>query len=347
MGNDAFILTPGEDAIDFLGNKVIGIYNRALSIASSLKNSNNRSISALGFYLFQFIFAVCALMELKKNSIPGLILTRSPIVAYFVTSVTAWRTGTILELHHLPGNLERLLINKLDKGVSLVVSNSGFGMQLKQKGVIKSFDLVANAAPASFHNLNRIPHQYSLPLVVGYAGKSSSSGHDNGLSIAIELLENYPDLVGKIKFKFIGCEESFQSKVKESMARNSINPDSITLISHLPHNLLIDEIAKFDLALIPYPDELYYERSFPIKIAEMASAGIPMIVSNTKAHRRILGEPNEFYYTPGSYVSLHQTIKRILENMELISSERIRIILLSQKFTYAEKAVELLKIGSQ
>ena len=347
LGNDINIFTAGGNSVDSQGNSVIGIKNIPLRIAAIVRDSNYPAVRAFGFYLFQFIFAIYAYEILRKSETPELVLTRSPIVAFVLSRVLSQETRIILELHHIPSSLEKFFINKSTQNISLVVTNTEFGSQLKQIGVKRTYDVVANAAPNTFHNLSRTVHKYYPPIKIGYAGKSTSSGHDNGLAISIKLLENCPELVGRIHFTFIGCESSFRSKVQHAIERGTINESSITMIDHLPHDKLLAEIARFDLALIPYPEEPYYERSFPIKIAEMASAGIPMLISNTKAHRRILGEPNDFYFTPGSYSSLKLSLEKILGNIDSIPLERERIILLSRDFTYSKRARDLLQVGNK
>jgi len=347
LGNNITIITAGNNSVDSQGNNVIGVKNISLRIAGFVRDSKYPKVSASGFYIFQFLFAINTFKILKKSGTPEVVLTRSPIIAFVLSHVLSQETRMILELHHMPNSLERYFINISTQKIFLVVSNMEFGLQLKQNGVKQNYDVVANAAPNTFHDLSRTLHKYSLPITIGYAGKSTSSGHNNGLEISIKLLENCPELVGSIHFTFIGCENPFRSKIKLAIEQGRISESSITVIDHLPHDKLLTEIAKFDLALIPYPEEPYYERSFPIKIAEMASAGIPMLISDTKAHRRILGEPNDFYFTPGSYLSLKHSLEKILGNMDSISHERERLILLSKNFTYSKKARNLLMVGNK
>ena len=347
LGNKVNIFTAGESSFDSQGNNVIGIKNKFLKLAEFVRNSGHSTVSAFGFYLFQFIFAASVFRIVRKISLPDLVLTRSPIVAFVVSRLLKYKPRIILELHHMPSNAEIHLLNKCTQNVFLVVTNGEFDLHLKQEGVANFSCVIPNASPSAFHNLSRTKREYSLPITIGYAGKSTSSGHDNGLTIAIKLLENFPDLARSIHLTFIGCEISFSSQVKLAIEEGAIRGESVTLIDHLEHDKLLMEIAKFDLALIPYPEEPYYERSFPIKIAEMASAGIPMLISNTKAHRRILGEPNDFFFTAGSHQSLKDKLEKILGNMELISRERERLIMLANNFTYIKRAKDLLLVGNQ
>ena len=105
-----------------------------------------------------------------------------------------------------------------------------------------------------------------------------------------------------------------------------------------------DEIKKFDLALLPYPESPYYDRSFPIKVIEMAAAGVPMLASNTKAHRRLLGLDNQLLFQPGSELSLKQVINFLLENPKILNEERIRLLSWSSKHTYRNKVKKILEM---
>jgi glycosyltransferase involved in cell wall biosynthesis len=345
-GNNVTTVTFGHDSIDVQGNQVIGVRSQLLKIAKSIRDSNHFKVSALGFYLFQLFFSFTACRYLKKKrELPTLLITRSPVVAFFSSRLLENQPRVILELHHIPNSFEKILINLTSKEVFLVITNSDFGSQLSQIGILKDAIVIPNMSPDSFHKIGKLKHLVAEPLNIGFAGKSTSSGNDNGLWVAIELLENSPELLDRIRFTFVGCEESFRSKVSDAIEQGLISHKSIVMTNHLSHNELLKEVVNFDLALIPYPEEPYYERSFPIKIIEMASAGVPMLISNTKAHRRILGEPNLFFFEPRSYLSLVKTLHSVLKYLNSISIERQRLLLLAEAFTYKNKAIKFLEIG--
>jgi glycosyltransferase involved in cell wall biosynthesis len=217
------------------------------------------------------------------------------------------------------------------------VTNNDFKKQLINLGVKNEIFIVPNAAPDSFFELGRKNRKLIRPLTIGFAGKSTSSGNDNDLDIALRLLRRFPSVAKDFHFNFVGCEKSFVERVTNMFSDGLIPEGSISVMEHLSNDELLQAISKFDLAIIPYPDNEYYERSFPIKIVEMMAAGIPMLSSQTKAHIRILGDSYKLFFEAGSEESLKKLLDLVVADEQLISTERQKFAGLSKEFTYSRK----------
>lgn len=341
LGHDVIVIANTLDQTDDTGNRIHGLPVNESKFIRWFLNSKFTLVTKYGFFLSQLIFAF------KVGRIPiiakrrYLVVSRFPIILCLQIYLRRFKHG-ILELHHLPNQFEIALMNMSPNGYQVTVTNDDFKKQLSEMGFKGNVFLLPNVAPDSIHSLGNEVHQFSLPLVIGYAGKTSSSGNDNELKIIIELLTLYPEISDLIKFQVIGCEESFSQVVASALERKIIPDNSIKVLGHLPHNELIKELRNFDLAIIPYPETKYYQRSFPIKIIEMASAGIPMIATNTIAHRRILGPLSQFLYEPGSTQSLRERIMFLTKNLKYLEEERKRLLVLSRNSTYEFKAKTLL-----
>jgi glycosyltransferase involved in cell wall biosynthesis len=337
LGNKVEIIASGISQEDERSNQVLGIPTHYFFLANKFLESKSQIISKCGFYLSQFIFSILSARKAFGNKEESLVISRFPIVVighFFLKQV---KCG-ILELHHLPNRLEVFLLKLVRRKFKVIVTNIEFMNQLRELNFKGEITLIPNVSPEAFHRLGTQAHIYNLPLLVGYAGKTTSSGNDNNLDVIIDLLRKFPDISKVVKFITIGCENSFNSKVTNAYQANQIPPDSISSIGHLSHDQLILEVARFDLAIIPYPENDYYARSFPLKMIEMATAGIPMIASNTRANRRILGSVNEFMYEPGSAQSLYNRLLFLSSNLGFLEVERKRLLALYGKNTYEEKA---------
>lgn len=339
LGNVVTIWTTNFQGQDEKNNLIASIN---LSWIEKFKYAKAPLVKNFGFYLSQLIYSLRVSIIFRMRSAPDLVLTRSPLCAYFVRVRNA---KTILELHHLPSKFEIFLLNKLQYKIQLIVTNSDFLQQIQNLGVQLVAHIIPNVAPEEFHSVGKLAHNFRIPLTIGYAGKTISSGNENGVKIAIDLLKEFPEIAEKLHLIFVGCEDNFYECIRSDIEAGNLSESQISFYSHIPQNQLTDIISKFDLALIPYPDKPYYERSFPIKIIEMASAGIPMLISNTKAHRRILGCPNDFFYEAESTKSLHAIIDRILKNLDSLVKERDRLLDLSKNSTYLWKAEQILKLA--
>ena len=117
---------------------------------------------------------------------------------------------------------------------------------------------------------------------------------------------------------------------------------NIEFIGRLPRSKSLKAIDDFDIGLVIYPDDKYFEDSFPIKIVEYAARCVPIIASNTTAHRNILGENKSLFFELSSANSLANCIVRLLND----SSKRESIILNSSNWvsqlTYQKRIEKVL-----
>ena len=337
------IISNGISTTDQLNNKIIGTENWLTKRIKLFEATKSNSLRKIAFYSSQTLFSFYASRVIRPIKDDKIVVTRSPIVA-FLSRILAKKATIILELHHLPSRFEILLTNSSYKKIQTCVTNTYFQDELRTANWKSKVSVIPNSAPDIFHALGSTSREFKSPLIIGFAGKASSSGNDNDLKIAARLMIKYPEMAEKVRFTFIGCEESFVTEINETMREKNLPKGSINFIKHLSHDRLIDEIKKFDLALLPYPESPYYDRSFPIKVIEMAAAGVPMLASNTKAHRRLLGLDNQLLFQPGSELSLKQVINFLLENPKILNEERIRLLSWSSKHTYRNKVKKILEM---
>ena len=338
------IISNGASTTDQLKNKIIGIENWLTKRIRLFEATKSNSLKKIAFYSSQTLFSVYASRVIRPIKDDKIVVTRSPIVA-FLSHILVKKATIILELHHLPSRLEVLLTNSSYKQIKTCVTNTYFQDELRNANWKSKVSVIPNSAPAIFHEIGLTSREFKSPLVIGFAGKASSSGNDNDLKIAVRLMIKYPEMAKKVRFTFIGCEESFVTEINEIIREKNLPKGSINFIEHLLHDRLAAEIKEFDLALLPYPGSPYYDRSFPIKVIEMAAAGVPMLASNTKAHRRLLGMDNKLLFQAGSELSLKQAINFLLENPEILDEERIRLLSWSSQYTYKNKAKKILELS--
>ena len=74
----------------------------------------------------------------------------------------------------------------------------------------------------------------------------------------------------------------------------------------------------------------------------MASAGIPMLATNTKAHRRILGSLNISLFDLNSVDSLYKEIC-LMDSIRLQEQRRV-LANWSHDYTYSNKAQSILRV---
>ena len=341
FGFDVEIFTDHKTQKDHMDNPIQPVLSFTCKVLKFLSRSRLGQFSKLAFLLSQLVFGVKSSRIINAKHEKNIVITRSPIVAtvidYFSKS-----SITMLELHHLPNFVEIYLMKRFDGSVFTVVTNEDFENQIRQLGYCGRVTIIPNVAPDTFHSLSKLDKKFGSPLCIGYAGKATSSGNQNGLQVIFDLLAKYPEVILKAKFLLIGCEVDFNTQVKSYLENGMIPEGSVTTIEHLPHIDLIRKIQEFDVALIPYPETPYFDRSFPIKIVEMASAGIPMLATNTKAHRRILGSLNVSLFDLNSVDSLYKEICS-MDSSRLQEQRRV-LANWSHDYTYSNKAQSMLRV---
>jgi glycosyltransferase involved in cell wall biosynthesis len=329
---------------DELGNRLINVIPYGNAILKKMFSSKSKITNRLAFLLGQCFFSMKALKKIQKMY-PDLIYTRFPIIAFILKKRFRPETKIICDLHHLPNRIEIAALNKLEdlQGFFLMVPNDNFKAQLESMGIDQPINLLPNAAPDAFFELKMDSPSPKNPMVVGYAGKAFSSGNNNGLDILSEIVDSKLDFGQVCRFVVVGCEPEFRAQLEKRMEKAG----KTTLIEFFPHvslQELTQHIKVFDIALIPYPETLYYERSSPLKMIEMAACGIPMVATRTRAHQRILGEDYPYFFEPGNYFQLFSALKEISQKNGQYKQVSENLRAWSQEFTYLRRAQAILEL---
>ena len=340
-GHKVEIFADLEIQKDYLENPIQPVQSLTIKLLKLLSQPKLGIFSKIAFHLLQVVFGIKSSRVINTRCEENFVITRSPIVAILVENLSKSST-VLLELHHLPNFLEIHLMKRYNASICTVVTNVDFENQIRDLGFSGRVRIIPNVAPDIFHNLSKLDKKFGSPLCIGYAGKATSSGNLNGLQIILDLLVKYPEVSSKAKFLLIGCEEEFNNQVKYYLENGVIQEGSVTTVEHLSHIDLVRRIQEFDVALIPYPETPYFDRSFPIKILEMAAAGIPILASNTKAHRRIFGALKVPLYELNSLESFHAEICKL--DSDFLYEQRRSLVDWSRENTYLNKAQTLLRV---
>jgi glycosyltransferase involved in cell wall biosynthesis len=155
----------------------------------------------------------------------------------------------------------------------------------------------------------------SSEVIIGYIGSPHSSGVKLSLQSIIEAALVFKSSKLNICFRLVGINKiDFQS----------IDfPSNIEFVGRVPRSKSLKAIDNFDIGLVIYPDDKYFNDSFPIKIVEYAARRVPIIASNTTAHKNILGEKKALFFDLSSADSLANCIVDLLND----SAKRESIVL--------------------
>lgn len=175
-------------------------------------------------------------------------------------------------------------------------------------------------------------------FTVGYLGSTSSSGNAISFRPIMQAAKNYLERDNRVKFCFVG-------PTLEELEEGGDIPENVNVMGRIRRDEVIPVIDEFDVGIILYPDLDYFEDSFPIKIVEYAARRIPIIASDTKAHRNILGSDKCLYFDLRSIESLEQNIDKILLDQVAVSEMTNNAYKWVEKLTYEERVRKVLKIS--
>lgn len=228
---------------------------------------------------------------------------------------------------------------------------------------LESLELEANfegifilpmAAPNLIFEIGRNREQEikSIP-VVGYIGKATSSGHENGLLTFLTSIKVAQDRGIKVEFWFVGIEEMYIVKLRERAKELGILDNYLKISGHINHEQVPEILAKFDFGLMPYKESAYNRYRFPIKSIEYAAAGLPIIATNTSSHQQILNPSIAVFYDQVNPHDFVRQLEDLLNHEDRILSLRKSAADWASNFTYynrvyqASRALQNLDITEQ
>ena len=348
LGVTNSILTWGQSFTDEYGNKVLSIARYPVRIPLAIYSLPIRALSRSSFVINQFIFSLYLIFN-KKTYVNDLVLwTREPLTLA-IHSIFSRRSSYLIELHHSVGLFNRFMIKFLSiKNSIQIIALSDDAMEYFSRN-FEGFKVtsIPMGVPKSFSDATKeINSKY---FTVGYLGKGVSNGNDNQLAeiiYASKLLQDYDD----IRFIFLGLEQNYKRNLQEIASNLSLDSSRILFIDHVEHMQVPEQLIKFDIGVLPYPESVYNSERFPLKLLEYAAIGLPIIASDTTVHRNLIDETFGLFYKKGSPDQLSDAILKIRKNSAMYAEMSSRARQFSLSYTYDERArkvISLLKQGHQ
>jgi glycosyltransferase involved in cell wall biosynthesis len=236
-----------------------------------------------------------------------LLWTRDLIMA-FTLNLLGYQT--IFEVHRRVHVLllPMLKTMTLRRSCTIVFINS----YLQKRTCVKEEDSMVAGMAVNLVDLLSLPKdKVDNPFVVGYLGSIQSSGIRLSLNRVFDTARKFEENHLQVVFRFVGISLDDLS-LEEKMSL----PTNVQFIGRVRREKVMEEIDKFNVGLVFYPDTKYFQDSFPIKIVEYAARRVPIIASNTFAHRTLLGNDKALYFSLDSNNSLYECLNELIEDSE-------------------------------
>lgn len=333
-GYIAKVITPNLDSskIDRVETEQISMpfsryYNSTIN-SSGIK-------SRLRFHGFKIMYALklCSVLD-RKNTI---IWSRDVQIS-FILNLFGFRT--ICEIHRTVSKFLIIQTKILSLRKSAVIVCISEHLRIKLRLHTKNIIVSGMAINKSELRADR-KSTSSKTFTVGYLGSFHSSGNVLSLGDILNLASTCESRKLDLKFIIIGfsVEQAFQDCCKKI-------PSNLEFQGYLVREKAIAFIDNFDAGLVVYPDTPYFQDSFPIKIVEYAARRIPIIASDTYAHRNILGNDKALFYSLESRDDLLEKILNLKNNAELRERLTENAFSWVRNCTYQERARRVLEFAS-
>jgi glycosyltransferase involved in cell wall biosynthesis len=336
------VLTWGKSYPDEYNNKLVSIARYPFRVPLEIYSLPLRALSRLSYVLNQFIYSLYLIFNKDVFSKESVLWTREPITL-LMHSIFSLRSSYLIELHHSVGTFSRFIIKFLSikNNVQIIALSDDAvnDFSLKFKGI--SVTNLPMGVPKSFSEATK--EKSSGHFSVGYLGKGVSNGNDNELSEIVYVSKLMQDH-GDIQFIFLGLEQVYKNKLKVIISDLNVDASRITFIDHVEHKRVAEELIKFDVGILPYPESVYNSERFPLKLLEYAAVGLPVIASDTTAHRKLLDETFALFYKKGNPTQLSDAILKIKNESGLYTEMSANARQFSLSYTYDERARKLINM---
>jgi glycosyltransferase involved in cell wall biosynthesis len=166
------------------------------------------------------------------------------------------------------------------------------------------------------------------PLTIVFSGRLNEHNNFNSL------LEGMASMKGKIPIKLHIYGDGEQENEIKSNGRNLNLENDIIFHGRVPHDDVISEISKYDIAILPLVHSPITELAIPTKLWDYVAAKLPILTSDLNAIRKTMGKIVHYYNNnnddPTSIISgVYEIIgsgKKATYNKLVVASEILNAI---------------------
>lgn len=301
LGYKTVIITPKSNSGENLKNevKILGSNLRLRLLDKRLKIP-----LSIRYIVFQIILSILIRVEFRRENL--VFWTRDSLIAILLSIFS--KSVVVLEIHRVPNYFYSFTIYIAKFKKNIVIAPISFF--LKEK--LSLHDKRVIIAPMSVNKndliyFNKNKNRKTNKII--YVG----SIHSSGIPLHLDLLNNSAKIISKSNptwtIEIVGISKAdFLTSISEEISWN------IKVIGYKKRADVLRSLSSASIALVVYPNDKYFQDSFPIKIIEYASASAAIVASKTISHINILGHDKCMYFKPDSSISLANSINTLIRN---------------------------------
>lgn len=327
------IITP---KIFHKGKSKLEVISRMEFFARFLLSNNIKSLITLRFNIFILLYTFS--IRLKSLRSCNVFWCRDIYLTYLLSSFSS--DLYVCEVHRTPVGLQKFCLKTISRRDNVIVAPiANFlprNFKLHESRTVlapmainqEELDFLSKSSEPKDNTIIYVGHAYSLnyPLNLNLLNEAARA-----------ILELYP----KWKFQIVGIEEDFfQLNITSPKSQN------LELTGLISRNEVINKLAKASIGLAIYPNNKWFQDSFPIKIIEYSAASLAIIASDSTSHNRVLDKERCLFFEIDSVKSLVDRLDCLIKNKKLRTRLAKNSRTWCQNYTYenrVEAVIEKLK----
>jgi len=258
---------------------------------------------------------------------PDIIWTRDPWCA-FLTFLKFNNTKVILEIHSKSSKLFFRLLSVYNNRLYYFPINQKnekflLKIQPEAKYLIAPMGIDAkNLAKSSEIRkfIIRLRTSKYSKIKIGYVGKFSPQHYSKGFEDLILVSNKFQKNRQNFEVTLVGYLPDEKKELDELISNLGVSSKYLKLKKHVPHSKAIEIMKKFDILIMPLPNNTNY-RGMPLKLLEYLSVGkITIIAKSDLTTNLFKGKYRPFFYEKNDPESLYECIFSSLNSKDLYNN---------------------------
>ena len=327
---DVNIVTP---KYDYTLSSSVRVIQKGEVLYRILLSNNLKKFNGLRFFLFNILFSL-VLSYSFRNKI-NVFWTRDIFLSWLLSLRPSCKV--VCEIHRSPQKTHRFVLFFLKRKKNVVFAPITSRLQNKlniagKRTVIAPMSI--NSYEQNFFSDNSVSKENQIV----YVGNFQSYTHKLNVNLINELGYFLDHNYSTWKIEVVGIDSNtFKTECDKTTSGN------ITVTGRLDRVSMFKKLGRAKIGLVIYPNTDYFKDSFPIKIVEYAIAKVPIVASETDAHKSILGEGKCVYFNSGSQTSLNNAVASLINSDELSLEVSKKAFEWASDLTYDKRISTILK----
>lgn len=166
-----------------------------------------------------------------------------------------------------------------------------------------------------------------------------------GLDLVIKAIDRLKDDIPNIHFSLIGDGE-YLPEIKQLSDDLGLTDHHVEFTPSVPADELPLMIAKADISVVPYRNDVFTDSLLPTKLLEYALMGLPSIAARTTTISHYFDDSMVLFFSPGNLDELSQAIYELYSDPKRLRELGVGIQRFNQIYNWEKSSSEYVNLVS-